>query len=118
MQAAWHKETGDLLSSLLYKMSMRLRFGFEYSTIKKGAYAPDYYAATEIEHILMRKGLLALLGGQSSIKMDVQSFPTDEKVLEAQKKQLELSIEYLEGKRSLPVTVVEKGDTKSSNAGA
>lgn len=110
MQVAWDKESSDLLNALLYKMSIRLGFGFEYSQIKKGAYVPEYYSATELDLILIRKGLLALVTGQNSLKMDVQSFPVDNQVLERQKKQLELSIEYLEGKRPLPVTVVERND--------
>jgi hypothetical protein len=114
MQAAWDKESNDLLNSLLYRMNMRLGFGFEYSEIKKGAYAPDFYTATEIDLLLIRKGLLALIAGQNSLKMEVTSFPVDDKVLEAQKRQLELSIEYLEGKRPLPVTVVEKHDSEAT----
>ena len=114
MQAAWDKESSDLLTSLLYRMSSRLGFGFEHSEIKKGAYVPELYSVTEFDLFLIRKGLIALLGGQSSLKMDVQSLPVDDKILEAQKKQLDLSIENLQGKRPLPVTVVERkeGDTK------
>jgi len=106
-QAVWDNRSADLRNSLLYKMSLRLGFGFELSTIQRGAYAPDYYKFTEIDFLAIRMGLRELLKGRRSVKMDVQSFPVDEKVLEAQKRQLMLSIEYLEGRRPLPVTVVE-----------
>jgi hypothetical protein len=117
-QALWDKEAKDLLNRILFSMSNRLGFGFEYSQIQKGGYVPDYYSLAEIDQFFIRKGLLSVLTGQAPLKMDVQSFPMDDKVLEAQKRQLELSIEYLEGKRPLPVTVVGKDESKATPSGA
>lgn len=106
-QAVWDNRCADLRNQLLHKMSRRLGFGFELAAIQRGGYAPDYYAFAEIDLNVIRMGLRELLEGKKSLNMDVKSFPVDDKFLEAQKKQLDLSIEYLQGNRPLPVIVVE-----------
>jgi len=107
-QAVWNDEKNDLLANLLMKMGSSLDFDFDVVHIKKGIYSPEAHSQTEDETILLRRGLLRLIYGEGSIKMDVQSFPVSEEDAKEQKELRKGIQELLDGSRELPVSVKDK----------
>ena len=106
-EPVWIDKKADLLTKLLLEMGKSLGFNFDEVHIKKGIYAPEAHAQTENETILLRRGLLRLIYGDSSIKMDIQSFPTSEEDAKEQKELRNGIQELLDGKRKLPVSMQE-----------
>jgi len=105
----WAKEGNRLFLALLDKMAKALDYDFEELLIRKGSYIPQAHGELESDQLLLRKGLLGLLEGSLHLKMDVVSLPQqDDEELKAQQKLRDLSIEYFEGKKPVPVTIVEK----------
>jgi len=101
----WVDKKADLLTSLLSAMGTALGFTFDAVHIKKGIYAPEAHAQLEQENMLLRRGLLRLIYGDGTLKMDVQSFPVSEEDLLAQKELRDSLREVLEGKRELRVSM-------------
>jgi hypothetical protein len=64
---------------------------------------PEAHGRIENENNLMRAGLLALLSGKTTLKMDVTSFPVSEQDVAEQKVLREALQDLLDGKRALPV---------------
>lgn len=104
-QPAWAERTPDLLAKLLLEMGKSLGYVFDEVHVKRGIYAPEAHAQFETEERLMRSGLVRLLLGQSSIKMDVTSFPVSEEALKAQTALQQAMREVYDGKRRLEVSV-------------
>ena len=104
LQAIWDEKRIDLLAQLLIAMGQSLGYEFDHVHVKKGIYAPEAHSDIENENIMLRRGLIRLLYGDASVKMDVVSFPiTNESVAEQQAIR-NLLIELLRGQRSLNVT--------------
>jgi hypothetical protein len=107
--AEWSKESDRLFLILLEKIAAAVGYDFEELLLKKGAYSPKAHGDIENDQLFLRKGLLNLLAGNSSLKMQLTSAPQpDEEDLRRQKRLQELTIEYFEGKRPLPVTVIDQ----------
>ena len=104
----WNDKKADLLANLLMIMGQSLGYEFDAVHVKKGIYMPQGHADIEDENILIRKGLIRLLYGDSNIKMDVQSFPVDPEAFEKQKTFVQGFIDLLSSKSTLPVSVFEK----------
>lgn len=104
----WNDKKADLLANLLMIMGQSLGYEFDAVHVKKGIYMPQGHADIEDENILIRKGLIRLLYGDSNIKMDVQSFPVDPEAFEKQKNFVQGFIDLLSSKSTLPVSVFEK----------
>jgi len=104
----WNSRVIELFVSLLHKMATCLDYDFDEVLIRKGIYSPEAFEDLERDQHIIRKALVQVLTGQSALKMDVASFPIDEKIQEAQKTQLQLSIESLEGNRPILVKVVQE----------
>jgi len=78
--------------------------------LRKGTYYPKAHGDLEAEQYFIRTGLIKLLLGQSVLKMDVMSLPqtaSDEELIE-QKRLRDATLDYLQGKKPIPVTVVGK----------
>ena len=111
----WFKEGDKLFLALLDKTAAAVGYDFEELLMKKGAYIPKAHRDIEDEQIMLRKGLLNLLAGNLHLKMAVLSLPQpDGEETKRQKKIQELSIEYFEGKRPMPVTIIS--EEKSTSA--
>jgi hypothetical protein len=97
-------------------MGQTLDYEFDAVHVKKGIYMPQGHAQIEDEKILIRQGLIRLLYGDASMKMDVQSFPVDQDALEKQKEFVEGFIALLSSKTTLPVSVMDKPSNKEGQA--
>ena len=75
-------------------MGKPLGYDFDAVHVKKGIYLPEGHMNIENEHALIRRGAIDLLFGHSSLKMDVQSMPVDEKSIQKQKDLIEMFREY------------------------
>lgn len=104
LQALWGERRVDFLASLLMEMGKSLDYEFDEVDIKKGIYSPEAHSQIETELRLLRQGLLRLIYGDASLKMDVTSFPVSEKSATEQEQLRNHLIELLEGNRSLKVT--------------
>jgi hypothetical protein len=109
-QAVWADKRVDLLAKLLSEMGASLGYTFDDVHIKKSIYAPEAHAQTEDEHLLIRRGLIRLLYGDSQLKMDVTSFPISEDEVKEQKELRQGIKELIDGERELPVSVKSNGD--------
>jgi len=104
-QAVWADKRVDLLANLLSEMGNSLGYSFDDVHIKKGIYAPEAHAQTEDELLLIRRGLIRLLYGDSELKMGVTSFPIGEEEAKEQKEIRQGIKELIEGKRELPINI-------------
>lgn len=77
----------DFLVSMLHKMALALGYDDfdELLIIRKGVYFPKGHGELEDDQTLLRKGLISLLAGKISLKMDVISFPPPIEMQEQQK---------------------------------
>jgi hypothetical protein len=73
----WNEKKADFLASLLMEMGKPLGYHFDTVHIKKGIYLPEGHNKLETEYQLIRGGLIRLLYGDASLKMDIQSLPMD-----------------------------------------
>lgn len=113
LQAIWGERRVDLLARVLMEMGKSLGYEFDEVHVKKGIYAPQAHSEIENEQILLRRGLLRLIYGDYSLKMDVKSLPvTAESATEQQHLRKRL-IELLEGERALSVTTSAKSQEGS-----
>lgn len=104
LQAIWGEKRIDLLAQLLIAMGQSLGYEFDQVHVKKGIYAPEAHSQIENENILLRRGLIRLLYGDASVKMDVISFPVTKEAAAEQQVIRDHLIELLRGQRSLNVT--------------
>ena len=104
---SWTARGDDIITDLLYEMARCLNYSFDKVWIKRNIYYPKGHGEIEEDQYIIRKALVKLLTGQNALKMDVESFPLDEDFAEKQKKLTEASIEILEGRKSVPVKIVD-----------
>lgn len=102
-QVIWEDRRIDLLAKLLMEMGKPFGYEFDEVHVKKGIYAPEAHSRLENEQLLVRRGVLALLYGNTALKMAVQSFPVSNEALHEQGQIRHALIEMLNGKRSLKV---------------
>lgn len=110
-QPVWSDKMADLLAKLLQEMGKSLGYEFDEVHIKKGIYSPEAHARVEDENMLLRKGLLRLLYGDGSLKMDVQSFPFSDEEAQEQKEIRQALKAILDGSNEFPVSVSNKDAT-------
>ena len=107
LQAVWGEKRIDLLAKLLMEMGRSLGYEFDVVHVKKGIYSPEAHAQFEDENTLIRRGLVRLLYGDSSLSMDVTSFPVSEEEISQQKAIRESIQNLLDGKLDLSVKIKE-----------
>lgn len=73
-QPLWGERRVDLLTALLLEMGRSLGYEFDEVHVKKGIYAPEAHGLIEDENMLIRRGLIRVLYGDATLKMDVESF--------------------------------------------
>jgi hypothetical protein len=86
-------------------MGKSLGYEFDDVHIKKGIYAPEGHLQIENENFLIRRGILRLLYGESSLQMDVKSFPYSEDAVKEQAALRKGIQDLVDGNRSLSVLV-------------
>jgi hypothetical protein len=108
-QRLWNEKGNELFTALLVKVAAAVDYDFDEVLLKKGAYFPRWQGELEDDQFLLRKGLIKLLGGNQPLKMDVVSFPATVSEDEAREQQRirALLVEYLEGRRPMPIIMAE-----------
>lgn len=106
----WNEKKADLLANLLMEMGKPLGYHFDVVHVKKGIYLPEGHTNLETEHALIRRGILRLLFGDASLKMDVQSLPVDDDALRNQKELVEQWLKVLRSGSGVPVSVKTPDD--------
>jgi hypothetical protein len=103
-QAAAHNEKGiDLLVALLQTLANALGYDFNQVQLKRGAYYPQGHADDGLARIAIRDGLVALLSGKQTVKMDVTSFPVSQEALAKQLEVQDALLRLLSGGQALKV---------------
>lgn len=85
----WFSVGDDLLTNLLFSIGRDVGYKFDKIHIKRGIYTPIAHGEMENELTEIRKSLLSLFKGDSSLNMSVVNFPIDKDALEANKKLVE-----------------------------
>lgn len=102
---AWNEKSVDCFIQLLYEMSRYLSYNFDPIDLKRQFYFPTGHGDIETDTLAIRKGLVQLLTGNLTLRMNVVGFPVDDDLLQAQRRLTELSTEWLDGKRSVVVLI-------------
>ena len=66
----WVSKNEDLFVELLKAMAIVLRYRFDEVTLKKGAYSPIAHSVVDEEEAKLRSGLLKVLEGNASVKIE------------------------------------------------
>lgn len=110
LQPGWDAERIGYLSRLLIEMGGTLGYDFDEVHIKRASYLPGAQARVENENMLLRNGLIRLLHGDTSLKMDIESLPVTEDDLLAQRALTQGLQDLVDGKRNLGVEVSKSTD--------
>jgi len=115
-QSRWGEKSHELLIALLGKLSTALDYDFDAVLLKKGAYSTKWQGELEADQLLLRKGLLKLLTGETPLRMDVVSFPATTSPDEAEEQQRirQGLIAQLEGKTPLAVIIKSPQDGRGA----
>jgi hypothetical protein len=106
---SWISKNNELLIELLQKMAICLDYEFDKVSIKKTSYYPEKHGIEEAENFLIRNGLVNLLTGKNSIRVEIVSKDTEEE----KKKMLELTKDYLSKDKPIKVILVKEKDNDS-----
>ena len=109
-QQQWGERRVDRLTTLLMEMGKSLGYEFDEVHVKKGVYAPEAHGQIENENMLVRRGLIRVLYGDSGLKMDVTSFPVSETEAAEQESIRKALLNVLTGKQSINVRTDPGGD--------
>lgn len=82
-QRIWNVRSDELFTNLLFAMAADVGFKFDRVQLKK-AYSPVAHGELEEQQRDLRKHAIAILNGESSLKMEVTGFPIDQDALRAQ----------------------------------
>lgn len=85
-------------------MGKSLKYKFDRTLIKRNIYSPQGHAIAEFEQEQMRKGILDILEGKSSLPI---SNILDEDTLNSQKELQEMLIDYYKNDKPFNVKVVD-----------
>ncbi|MCC8396370.1 hypothetical protein LJ656_27645 [Paraburkholderia sp. MMS20-SJTR3] len=96
----WQRMRIDRFLSLLKAMGAHLKYKFREAELQDHAYFPEWQGMLMAEQDLLRKGLLDLLTGKTSLPMTVTGFPADPEMAKRTAALQGLLIEWLEGKRA------------------
>lgn len=113
-QKRWGENRVDRLASLLIEMGKSLGYEFDEVHVKKGVYAPEAHSQIENENTLVRRGLIRVLYGEASLRMVIDSLPTEQDEAEEQKEVRKALLEIFAKGRPINVntdpTTRESGD--------
>lgn len=113
-QKRWGENRVDRLASLLIEMGKSLGYEFDEVHVKKSVYAPEAHSQIENENTLVRRGLIRVLYGEASLRMVIDSLPTEQDEAEEQKEVRKALLEIFAKGRPINVntdpTTRESGD--------
>ena len=107
----WAATSPDLLTALLVAMGKSLGYSFDQVDIKRGVYTPLAHGQDENDWRHLRWLLLKVFSGQSALKMDVATFPSNPDAVKAHIALLENMNAALKG-GALSVEVTHPAETK------
>ncbi len=102
----WNEKKGDLLAKMLIEMGKSLGYCFDDVDIKKGIYLPLGHTVLEKELAVIRQRLIQILSGDSTLKMDINSFPVDAKALDDQKSLTIELLKALQERTGIPISIL------------
>ncbi len=82
----WNEKAEELFIELMYKMSIAQNYNFDKVTIKRSSYSPIAHGNREEEEEAIRKGMVNLLTGKSSLPVVIKDFTPPETNSEDTKK--------------------------------
>lgn len=103
-QDAWNARGQELFIDLLVAMATERGFVFDRVQIAKGVYFPTAHGDLDLEQRLLRRLGVRLLAGETRLKMDVMSMPSDPQAVTAGKQLRDGLLDALSGKGALHVT--------------
>jgi hypothetical protein len=83
---AWLKKSSELLTDLLFEMSISLNYNFDKVLLKRGAYTPQGYGDTESAQLYLRDSLVGLFAGKTALPIRIVEKTTGEKTQNPQSK--------------------------------
>jgi len=110
----WNEKQDELFISLLYRMALALDYDFDEVLLKRGFYAPKGHNDLELDQLLLRKGLLQVLGGTRAVGVNLMPVPGEE---DEQTRLRQLTLKYLEGRTPMPV-VLSNAEDRTADRGA
>lgn len=103
--AVWSDRRSDLFASLLVDMGQSIGFDFDSVHIKKSIYYPEAHGRIEDQNSLIRDGMIKLLYGENSLKMEITDFPSDENLVNGQQKIQKGLLDVLSGTTALKMKI-------------
>jgi hypothetical protein len=97
------QERLNLFYDLLFLISQFLGFNFTREQLQSDFYGPRAHDDLETEQTIIRRGLVRLFAGETTLPMAVKEFPADEQALLNQAALQKLLQEWLEGERAVKV---------------
>lgn len=83
---AWTEKSRELLTDLLFEMSISLNYNFDKVLLKRGAYTPQGYSDTESAQLYLRDSLIGLFAGKTALPIRIVEETTGEKTQGPQNK--------------------------------
>jgi hypothetical protein len=99
----WDERRYEILTELIYEMSIAVGYNFDRVQIKRGFYIPIGHTELDAEMISIRKNLVEILNGNKSIPITVITPQVSGTERERQQKLAIGLDEFLDGKRPIPV---------------
>ncbi len=101
----WNQKSDELFVALLYNMAKALNYEFDKVELKRSAYSPIAHGEYENDNLIIRQSLAKILSGEKPLPMKLEQLIVSDEELEAQKKLRDLLIEFLEGKKKIPIEI-------------
>lgn len=114
-QNRWNDDGARLFTDLLQALAVALGYEFDELLLKKGGYSPKRHGDVEFDQLVVMRGLANLFLGRGELPMRLV---LSEEEAADQAKIRDLTISYFEGKRPLPVVVVEQPTEEGPDDGA
>lgn len=106
----WHINGDELFINMLFAMADDVGYKFDRVQLKKGSYSPIAHGELEDQQRALRKLAIDVLAGDTSLKMEVTSFPVHDEALKAQLELQSKLSSALDGSGALTVAI--KDDSK------
>jgi len=103
----WHINGDELFINMLFAMADDVGYKFDRVQLKKGSYSPIAHGELEDQQRALRKLAIDVLAGDTSLKMEVTSFPIHDEALKAQLELQSKLSSALDGSGALTVAIKE-----------
>ena len=109
-QKRWKEKTDELLVELLYVMSKAVDYDFDKTYIKRTAYTPVRYSDVELEQDFIRRSMVKLFLGDTSIPIEIRVPSAADGEVSSEERLRQLLIEHYEGNK--PIRVIIEGEQR------